>query len=567
MFHEASSMQVISCAGLVSLFRPSMFPQHPGGSSRDTRCLMLSHASAVQQSSWVNLYSSTVSHRGRARGIWRHTSASGKEPRNGCKLALAMPYCSVGFGGLLAGPRACDAWSKSCEEALYRWNWNRNQLEGRPRHRSNPQAVGRNAAAAATTGAVQDLGDGVSLVALLLSTAVLIRSLVCKPLSENSDDGIADVEAGMLPTDHAAVVSMMQPCSFWMWPEMEAACKTWSAVPVIPNAPVVCLNRRWQTCWRYTTRPRRGCTTLPATSCRVCMQRTVCRPPLSGRLCRLAWERWLQICHIPSTRPVLLHGTSCKVADTYSTVRLRRSDLWWSLRVGRLLQSPWLLWNTWFLGDANIDRFSRPFGAGSVYIQRAAGHQKAGPDTKKPRGSSARLRCLEQGWCWKHAGRAAPGDDGLWKYGGLAHVPCQLPIARWVFRFRFRRGGRWIEWLRGRVPKWPFDPGTGSCEHMRHAQSAQRRSRRLQQDPAACRPNQKCNNNSEQKCERVEAHMCDILCACLRHEAALLQALRLSIACGWGWLRELMAISWHAFRLVFGYHVMCADSCCALGSL
>ena len=303
MFHEASSMQVISCAGLVSLFRPSMFPQHPGGSSRDTRCLMLSHASAVQQSSWVNLYSSTVWHRGRARGIWRHTSASGKEPRNGCKLALAMPYCSVGFGGLLAGPRACDAWSKSCEEALYRWNWNRNQLEGRPRHRSNPQAVGRNAAAAATTGAVQDLGDGVSLVALLLSTAVLIRSLVCKPLSENSDDGIADVEAGMLPTDHAAVVSMMQPCSFWMWPEMEAACKTWSAVPVIPNAPVVCLNRRWQTCWRYTTRPRRGCTTLPATSCRVCMQRTVCRPPLSGRLCRLAWERWLQICHIPSTRP------------------------------------------------------------------------------------------------------------------------------------------------------------------------------------------------------------------------------------------------------------------------
>lgn len=53
----------------------------------------------------------------------------------------------------------------------------------------------------------------VSLVALLLSTAVLMRSLFCKPRSESSDGGLVDVEAGM-PIDCAAV-SMMRSCIFF----------------------------------------------------------------------------------------------------------------------------------------------------------------------------------------------------------------------------------------------------------------------------------------------------------------------------------------------------------------
>ena len=145
-----------------------------------------------------------MSHRGRARGIWRHTSASGKEPRNGCKscrtaaLALCfMVVCWQVLTHVTHGPRAVK--KRYTGETGIAINWRDGPvtdptlklLEGMQQLQQQQELY-------------KIWAMRVSLVALLFSTAVLIRSLVCKPLSENSDDGIADVEAGMLPTDHAA---------------------------------------------------------------------------------------------------------------------------------------------------------------------------------------------------------------------------------------------------------------------------------------------------------------------------------------------------------------------------
>ena len=293
---------------------------------------------------------------------------------------------------------------------------------------------------------------------------------------------------------------------------------------------------------------------------------TVCRPRSPAACATCLGALAPDLSH-SLNETVLLHGTSCKVADTYSTVRLRRSDLWWSLRVGRLLQSPWLLWNTWFLGMRTLI-VSRVFWGG-FSIHPAGGWTSKG----RPRYQEAqRVFCtapLSRTRVVLEACRSCR-TGRWWSMKIWRPCPCTLSVTdcQVSFQIQIQKGrtvDRVIERTSAEVTFWSRPPAL--CEHMRHAQSAQRRSRRLQQDPAACRPNQKCNNNSEQKCERVEAHMCDILCACLRHEAALLQALRAFNRLRLGVVEGAHGNSWHAFRLVFGYHVMCADSCCALGSL